>query len=43
MDAMVPADERYQVIERKSYRVGYFILLTGMIVVGVYKPLIEDS
>ncbi|RPI66833.1 MAG: hypothetical protein EHM43_10690, partial [Ignavibacteriae bacterium] len=30
-EAKVPADERDTAIERHSYRVGYFILLTGVI------------
>lgn len=37
------ADERDTAIERYSYRVGYFILLTGMIIVGIYKPFVADG
>lgn len=40
-DAKAPADERDTTIEHQSYRVGYVILLTGMIIVGVYKPFVE--
>ena len=40
-EAKVPPDERDNTIERQSYRVGYFILLTGMIIVGIYKPFVD--
>ncbi|MBP7093851.1 MAG: hypothetical protein KBB72_07350, partial [Candidatus Kapabacteria bacterium] len=38
-----PADERDAVIERQSYRAGYFVLLTGIIIVGIYKPFVESG
>ncbi|MBK6418703.1 MAG: hypothetical protein IPF79_05880 [Ignavibacteria bacterium] len=38
IEAKVPADEiRDAVIERRSYRAGYFVLLTGIIIVGIYN------
>lgn len=43
LEAKESADERDQEIERRSYRVGYIILLTGMIIVGIYKPFIESG
>jgi hypothetical protein len=42
-EAKAPADERDTAIERYSYRVGYFILLTGVIIVGIYKPFVADG
>lgn len=33
-----PADERDHEIERRSFRIGYFILIIGMVVVGIFKP-----
>ncbi|MBK6420265.1 MAG: hypothetical protein IPH85_14040 [Ignavibacteria bacterium] len=43
IEAKVPADERDAVIERQSYRAGYFVLLTGIIIVGIYKPFVESG
>jgi len=37
-EARAPADERDHEIERRSFRIGYFILIIGMIVVGIFKP-----
>jgi cytochrome b561 len=37
-DARLPADERDQAIERRSTRVAYYILIGGMILVGVVMP-----
>ncbi|HLP29462.1 MAG TPA: hypothetical protein VK147_12535 [Candidatus Didemnitutus sp.] len=42
-EAKVPADERDVTIERQSYRAGYWILLTGIIIVGIYKPFVESG
>lgn len=42
-EAKVPADERDTAIEHRSYRVGYVILLTGMIIVGIYKPFVASG
>ena len=37
-DARVPADERDRAIERRSMRVAYYVLILGMINVGVILP-----
>ncbi|MCE7033568.1 hypothetical protein LY625_13275 [Lysobacter sp. GX 14042] len=37
-DTRTPADERDHEIERRSFRIGYFILIIGMIVIGIFKP-----
>ncbi|HRK04690.1 MAG TPA: hypothetical protein PLW14_06285 [Chlorobiota bacterium] len=42
-EAKAPADERDTTIERQSYRVGYMILLTGMMAVGIYKPFVANG
>lgn len=43
IEAKAPPDERDSMIERQSYRVGYIVLLTGMIIVGIYKPFVEHG
>lgn len=37
-EARVPADERDRAIERRAMRAAYYVLITGMIVVGVVMP-----
>jgi len=37
-EAKARADERDHEIERRSFRIGYFILIIGMIVVGIFMP-----
>jgi len=38
-----PADERDREIERRSLRYAYFVLITGMILVGVVMPFTEGG
>ncbi len=37
-DASSPADERDRAIDRRGTNVGFYILITGMILVGVVMP-----
>lgn len=37
-DASAPADERDRAIERRGTSVGYYILICGMILVGIVMP-----
>jgi len=37
-DARAPADERDRAIERRSVRVAYYVLITGIILVGCIMP-----
>jgi uncharacterized membrane protein len=40
-EAKSPADERDRAIERRGATIGYYVLLTGMILVGVVMPFTE--
>ena len=42
-DASMPADERDRAIERRAQRVGYFVLVGGVIVAGVVLPFIATG
>lgn len=42
-DARVPADERDRAIERHSMRVAYFVLIAGVIVVGIVLPFMRSG
>ncbi|MBI5939178.1 MAG: hypothetical protein HY859_01995 [Caulobacterales bacterium] len=42
-DARAPADERDRAIERRSTTVAYYVLMTGMILVGVMMPFTENG
>jgi membrane protein YqaA with SNARE-associated domain len=42
-EAKTPADERDNAIERHTYRIGYVILLTGIIYVGIFKPFVASG
>jgi uncharacterized membrane protein len=37
-DARAPADERDRAVELRSTKIAYFVLITGMILVGVVMP-----
>ena len=37
-EAQAPADERDQAISRRASTIGYYVLLVGMILVGVVMP-----
>ncbi|XOV89099.1 MAG: hypothetical protein ACFHX7_04215 [Pseudomonadota bacterium] len=43
VDARAPVDERDLAILRKSGRVAYFVLITGMIVVGCVMPFMATG
>jgi hypothetical protein len=42
-DANAPADERDRAIARRAATIAYFVLMVGMIVVGVAMPFSEPS
>ncbi len=42
-EAQAKADERDRAIDRRSARIAYFVLLTGMIVVGVVMPFSKQG
>jgi hypothetical protein len=42
-EARAKADERDRAIDRRGTRIAYFVLLTGMIVVGVVMPFSEQG
>lgn len=37
-EARLPADERDRAVQARSIRIAYFVLITGMILVGVIMP-----
>ncbi|MHA0329056.1 hypothetical protein [Sphingomonas melonis] len=42
-EARAKADERDRAIDRRGTRIAYFVLLTGMIVVGVVMPFSKQG
>ena len=42
-EARARADERDRAIDRRSARIAYFVLLNGMIIVGVVMPFSEQG
>lgn len=42
-EARARADERDRAIDRRSARIAYFVLLIGMIIVGVVMPFSEQG
>lgn len=42
-EARAKADERDRAIERRGTRIAYFVLLTGMIIVGVVMPFSKQG
>jgi cytochrome b561 len=42
-DANAPADERDRAIARRAGNIAYYVLMVGMIVVGVVMPFSEPS
>lgn len=42
-EAQAPADERDRAIARRGSTIGYYVLLVGMILVGVVMPFSEPS
>lgn len=42
-EARAKADERDRAIDRRGTRIAYFVLLTGMIVVGVVMPFTKQG
>lgn len=42
-EARAEADERDRAIDRRGTRIAYFVLLTGMIVVGVVMPFTKQG
>lgn len=42
-EARAKADERDRAIDRRGTRIAYFVLLTGMIVVGVIMPFSKQG
>ncbi|MBX3562728.1 MAG: hypothetical protein KF780_13060 [Sphingomonas sp.] len=42
-EANAPADERDRAIARRGSTIGYYVLLTGMILVGVVMPFTEPA
>lgn len=42
-EARAKADERDRAIDRRGTRIGYFVLLTGMIVVGIVMPFSKQG
>lgn len=40
-EAKAPRDERDQAIERRSFQVGYYVLLIGLVWVGLVMPFSE--
>jgi uncharacterized BrkB/YihY/UPF0761 family membrane protein len=42
-EANAPADERDRAIERRAANIAYYLLLVGMILIGVVMPFSEPS
>lgn len=42
-EALAKADDRDRAIDRRGTRIAYFVLLTGMIVVGVVMPFSKQG
>jgi uncharacterized BrkB/YihY/UPF0761 family membrane protein len=42
-EAQAPADERDRAIARRGSTIGYYVLLVGMILVGLVMPFTEPS